>query len=281
MTHSYRIRHGNMYGPWILDTIRHWTSVGGQTNFNIRGLNLNQGNTYVLHVQAVNGVGLRSEVADCEFLVDATPPTKPHIRALLVGCDQAGQAVLFQWDYSNDPETGVDNYRFRFGSSPGADNIASGTAEVNGQQFGTKLVKGLQGMKAGKTYYLTLTAMDSAGLESSDSTHVVPQFNDNTPPSPGCGVSMLPIIVPPNPMPADVILFRTNATDNESGIYKYQFRIVKKNPDGVQIDWTDMPEAARNAASLGLPANHSGHWFVVRAINGVGLETRSECPFAW
>jgi len=77
------------------------------------------------------------------------------------------------------------------------------------------------------------------------------------------------------------VLFRTNATDNESGIYKYQFRIVKKNPYSVQVDWTDMPEAARNVVSLGLPANHSGHWFVVRAINGVGLETQSEFPFAW
>jgi hypothetical protein len=109
----------------------------------------------------------------------------------------------------------------------------------------------------------------------------VPQFKDSTPPSPGSGASALSIIVPPNPLPADVILFRTNATDNESGIYKYQFRIVKKNPYGVQIDWIDMPEAARNAVSLGLPVTHSGHWFVVRAINGVGLETQSECPFTW
>lgn len=136
-------------------------------------------------------------------------------------------------------------------------------------------------MKAGKPYYLTLTAMDSVGLESHDTAQVVPQFNDSTPPSSGCGLFCYPILAPQTHLVASDLFQRTEATDVQSGIYKYQFRITNNNPPGVAIDWTDMPDQTYVLSQGVLPKTGVKRWFEVRAVNGVGLSTATKTDFVW
>ncbi|MBC7328451.1 hypothetical protein H5T87_10125 [bacterium] len=56
-----------------------WTSAGGMTEMNIRGLSLEHNNRYKLLVRAKNGVGLWSEVGESiPVKVDLTPPDPPY-----------------------------------------------------------------------------------------------------------------------------------------------------------------------------------------------------------
>ncbi len=104
-----------------------WQSVGSVTSYTISGLHLSDGVTYYYNVRARNGAGGWSAIGSSDgVVIDSTPPTTP-----IVIDDGDTTAVLDSlhatW-HSEDPESGIVEYVYCVGTSPGATDVAGWTS---------------------------------------------------------------------------------------------------------------------------------------------------------
>ena len=104
-----------------------WRRVGPATSCTITGLHLSDGVTYYFNVRICNGAGIWSAIGSSDgVIIDSTPPTTP-----IVIDDGDTTSVLDRlhatW-FSSDPESGVVEYVYCVGTSPGATDVASWTS---------------------------------------------------------------------------------------------------------------------------------------------------------
>lgn len=104
-----------------------WMSVGSNNSYTRTGLHLNDGVTYYINIRAKNGAGGWSGVGSSDgVLIDSTPPTTP-----IVTDDGDTTSVLDSlhatWS-SSDPESGIAEYFYCLGTSPGATDVAGWTS---------------------------------------------------------------------------------------------------------------------------------------------------------
>lgn len=104
-----------------------WMSVGSQTSYTRTGLRLEDGVTYYINIMARNGAGAWSAAGSSDgVMIDSTPPTTP-----VVTDDGDTQALLDRihatW-HSSDPESGIAEYMYCIGTSPGATDVVAWTS---------------------------------------------------------------------------------------------------------------------------------------------------------
>ena len=94
-----------------------------------------------------------------EALPDATPPSKPLVT--VEGPLTPNSTQLAASWISNDPESGIREYRYAIGTTPGGADVRPFTSTTQN----SIVVSGLS-LRVGATYYFAVKAINGAGLES-------------------------------------------------------------------------------------------------------------------
>jgi len=138
-----------------------WRNVGSVTSYTVTGLHLSDGVTYYFNVKTRNGAGGWSAVGSSDgVVIDSTPPTTP-----VVIDDGDTTAVLDRlhatW-HSEDPESGVVEYSYCVGTSPGATDVVAWT------NAGTKEDVTVTGLTIDPVlrYYFSVKAKSGSGAWS-------------------------------------------------------------------------------------------------------------------
>ena len=143
--------------PGALD-IRGWGTVGQDAEFTFTDLDLVNGQTYYVSVRAKNAAGLWSDVGSSDGItVETTPPTTPVV------VDEGDytfrtDTLYAEWS-SSDLESGIVEYMYSVGTSPGAGNLVGWTS-VGQETFVT--VSNLS-LVNGQIYYFAVKALNGAG----------------------------------------------------------------------------------------------------------------------
>ncbi len=138
-----------------------WVSVGNSTSYTRTGLHLSDGVTYYINIKARNGAGRWSEVASSDgVMIDSTPPITPVV--IDDGDTQATLDSLHATWHSEDPESGIAEYFYCIGTSPGATDVLAWTSAG---QATSATVADLQ-LDPVLRYYFSVKARSNAGAWS-------------------------------------------------------------------------------------------------------------------
>ena len=155
---DYQVSAGT--SPGATD-IADWKSVGKVTSYTITGIHLEDGGTYYTNVRAKNGAGGLGAVGSTDGVkIDSTPPTTP-----IVVDDGDTTSVLDRlhaiWS-SDDPESGIAEYTYCIGTSPG------GTDVIGWTSAGTHTEVNVTGLALDPVlrYYFSVKACSGAGAWS-------------------------------------------------------------------------------------------------------------------
>jgi hypothetical protein len=262
-----------------------WTSAGGRTEANIRGLALDHGLEYVISVRAVNGVGLQSVGSSDPILIDTTPPEQPAIASFQqVSADGYANSAAFTFQESQDPESGVLPYQVALGTSADLDNLFPWT-EVTGSS-GT--VANLPVLEGG-TVYLQVKATNGAGLESTAVADITMFYGDGTPP-PQASVTTHPSLYLAEG--SQLTLNWAAVQDGESGVLGYEYGIGTSPTAANVLSWVPVgsprtPYLLGQGSTPGAGGEGSleiertdlslspgpSYYALVKSINGSGLQS--------
>jgi hypothetical protein len=122
------------------------------------------GETYTYRLVSVNGAGLTATgTLDRTTTIDTTVPLPPAaIRDGLGPADKdfTGDAKYSaNWDPATDPESGIIEYRYKIGTTPGGAQVTVSELS-NGVSTSHS---GVYNMQPGQTYYITVRARSGAG----------------------------------------------------------------------------------------------------------------------
>lgn len=155
---SYRMSIGTAPG---LTDVADWLEVGPVTSYTRTGLLLQDGVTYYINIQSKNGAGVWSATGSSDGIkLDSTPPTTPAVT-------DDGDGTLFtdrlhaKW-HSEDPESGIAEYFYCIGTSPGAVDVVGWTSAGVKEEVTVTGLK-LEPMLA---YYFAVKACSGAGAWS-------------------------------------------------------------------------------------------------------------------
>ncbi|RPJ02889.1 MAG: hypothetical protein EHM39_00840, partial [Chloroflexi bacterium] len=91
------------------------------------------------------------------FVADTTPPPQP---AILAYGDGGLNAISMQWS-ANDADSGITDYRYAIGSTPGGEEVVNWTKVT-----GTTITRTGLSLIEGQSYYVTVQARNAGGLWS-------------------------------------------------------------------------------------------------------------------
>ena len=215
-----------------------WTAAEGRTSVNIRSLELEHGQSYIVHVRATNGVGMRNIGTSDPIFVDTTKPEEPAVTsAVQTTADGHPNSISFAFSPGSDPESGITRHL-----------IALGTTET-----GTDLLNWTELSKAdgiiadipvmdGNEVFLSVQAENGSGLANSQSVPVLFTFNDTSPP-PEAEVFSSPQFFASDT--TEVIVGWDPVADGESGIIGYQYGIGTSQNDADVVLWTSIDKKAK------------------------------------
>jgi len=262
-----------------------WTSAGGRTEANLRGLSLDHGVEYVISVRAVNGVGLESVGSSAPILIDTTPPGQPTITSFQqVSADGHDNSAAFSFQESQDPESGVLFYQIALGTAAELDDIFPWTevAGLNGTIVNLPVLEG-------GTVYLQVKTINGAGLESTALADLTLVYGDTTAP-PEASVATAPSLYLDDG--SQLTLNWASVEDGESGVIGYEYGIGTSPTTADVLSWVPVgsprtpyllgqgstPGAGGadtleiELTDLSLSAGPS-YYAVVKSINGSGLQS--------
>ena len=262
-----------------------WTSAGGRTEANLRGLSLAHGGEYVISVRAINGVGLESVGSSHPILIDTTPPEEPTISSFQqVSADGHANSTAFAFQESLDPESGVLFYQVALGTSADLDNLLPWT-EVTGLS-GT--VVNLPVLEGGSVY-LQVRAANGAGLESTAVADLTMSYADSSPP-PAASVTTDPALYLADG--TELTLSWAAVEDSASGVIGYEYGIGTSPTTADVLSWVPVgsPRTPYLLGQGSVPgsggednleieltdlslASGPSYYAVVKSINGSGLQS--------
>ncbi|MFH1096773.1 MAG: fibronectin type III domain-containing protein [Candidatus Desantisbacteria bacterium] len=147
---DYKIESGQSY-------------CGGQVlNIPISKFYIKQG-TYTLIGRAIFNNGQDISTQTTFFVTDTLPPTAPSNIHDEGATTNDPTRLICSWSSAADPQSGIQEYRYCFGTSPGMDNIVSWRS--NG--LATSITHTGLSLTEGTTYYFTVKVVNGAGLLSS------------------------------------------------------------------------------------------------------------------
>ncbi len=254
--------------------IQGFTSVGTATTATNSSLSLTSGTTYYVTVSATNGVGLQSTATSNGVTVDNTPPTVTGIPNDGTGADinyQTSTTTLSaNWaSVFADAQSGITGYQWAIGTTSGGTNIQGFTSVGTA----TTATNSSLSLTSGTTYYVTVSATNGAGLQSTATSNGVTV--DNTPPT---------VTGIPNDGTGADINYQTSTTtlsanwasvfaDAQSGITGYQWAIGTTS-GGTNIQGFTSVGTATTATNSSLSLTSGTTYYVtVSATNGAGLQS--------
>ncbi|MHB9035641.1 MAG: beta-alanine-activating enzyme beta-propeller domain-containing protein [Armatimonadota bacterium] len=138
-----------------------WANVGNVTSYTRAGLHLQDGVTYYVNIKAKNGAGRWSDAGSSDgILIDSTPPTTPVVT------DDGDSTLMLDrlhatW-HSEDSESGIAEYMYCVGTSPGAVDVTPWTS--SGVQTNVT-VTGIV-LEPMLTYYFSVKSRSNSGAWS-------------------------------------------------------------------------------------------------------------------
>ncbi|HEX3044916.1 MAG TPA: S8 family serine peptidase [Bacillota bacterium] len=248
------------------------TDNGPNTSVTCTGLNLVNGTTYYFSVIAYNGTGFKSQMATSNGqTVDTTPPALITTVNDSSGADSQftrySTQLAANWTPSADPESGVVKYYYAIGTAPGLTDVKGWTDN------GLKTTAGRTGLNLthGVTYYISVKAINGAGLDSGISASNG-QTVDTTPPA------LISTVNDGSGADSQFTRFTTQlsanwtpSADPESGVNKY-FYAIGTAPGLTDVKgWTDNG-LKTTAGRTDLNLTHGvTYYFSVKAVNGAGV----------
>jgi hypothetical protein len=261
--------------------VTNWTTLGNVLTVTKTGLTLTIGSTYYFSVKAVNNAGLESAAANSngQFVRgDTTAPGAPAAVRDGTGADIGSTTVATQlnanWDTAIDAESGIAKYYYAVGTTAGGTNIIGWTD--NGA--GTSVARTGLSLTIGVTYYFTVKAQNTAGLQgtaaNSNGVVVLQTPQDTTAPTnittvnDGTGAD-----ADSTSSLSQLSANWTNAADAQSGISGYKYAIGTTAGGTDIVGWTLLGNVLTvTKTGLTLTAGTT-YYFSVKAVNGVDLES--------
>jgi len=150
-----------------------WTSAGTSASAVLSQAQLTHGGTYYVAAKARYSEGSWSEPGISQPLTaDLTPPTCPGVTD--DGESQESTSHIHAVWSSDDPESGVVEYSYAIGASPGAGDVKDWTPTTSTEVDVTEL-----DLTRGMTYYVSVKARNAAnlwsGVGSSDGILIQPE----------------------------------------------------------------------------------------------------------
>ncbi|MDZ7793667.1 MAG: hypothetical protein U5P10_08260 [Spirochaetia bacterium] len=155
---------------------------------NIRGLELQHGERYVVMVRATNGVGLQKIGSSGPIMIDTTAPEKAEIESFeQQSIDAHPNSFHFSFTSPEDPESGIAVTSFALGTSGGESDLWEwtdiGDEGGAGSQAGTRSLKIVQlPVQEGQEVYLTVRGTNRAYNASEAVASATVSFSDSSPP---------------------------------------------------------------------------------------------------
>lgn len=244
----------------------------GKNNAIIKHMALTSGLQYKLVVRARNAAGLESLTHSSGVVYDTTPPLLSYVydgsdfHDVDYQADTTGISAF--WGPTQDNETGIDRYEWAIGTEVGGEQVLP---------FVTTGLK-LQGrcpeclLSAGAKYYITVMAVNGAGLKSTKSSNGI--VVDDTPPTPGIIYDGIVVGKDINFQSDTTSLSCTwmNFTDKESHVSSYT---VCFSRDGETCDVTDAQKVHSTINTFTYKylrlVDSVTYYGVVTGMNGAGL----------
>ncbi|NTU49735.1 MAG: T9SS type A sorting domain-containing protein [Desulfobulbaceae bacterium] len=260
--------------------VKGWASAGTATKVTVTGLSLKVGTTYYVSVRAVNGVGLTGTVVSSDGVKIVTPtpkqpPTGPASVNDGTGVDVDTQNLTTElsanWPAATDAVSGIARYEYSIGTTAKGVDVKGWTSAGTVTNV---TVTGLS-LKVGTTYYVSVRAVNGAGLTgtivSSDGVKIIAPPAKQPPKGPvsvndGTGTDV--------DIQESTTSLSANwpaATDAANGIARYEYSIGT-TAKGVDFKgWTSTGTATSvTVTSLNLKVGKT-YYINVRAVNGDGL----------
>lgn len=248
-----------------------FTSIGTVTEASAAGLSLINGTTYYVTVRATDGVGWRTVATSDGVMVDATPPAVGEVTDGPGGTDidvQVSDTTLSaSWTGFGDAQSGVADYAWCIGTTPGVDDIMAFTSVGGATSASVDTLT----LVSGTSYFVTVRATNSAGLGSVGTSDGV--LVDATPPivgevRDGTGQD-IDVQGPTGRISANWSGF----DDSETGITQYEWAIgCSPGADDIQpFVWLgDVGSATSGLLTL---VDGATYYVAVRVTNGAGETT--------
>jgi chitodextrinase len=220
---------------------RDGSRIGQTSQLSYSDTGLSPATEYEYRIRAVNGQGLTSGLSSpaTATTLDATPPTTPQN---LVATPVGTERIDLAWSASQDPETGIAQYRvFRDGSEVGTT---------------TQTVYQDDGLSPATQYDYFVVAVNGDGLSSDPSATASATTFDGTGPTTPTG------LVASAAGPDRIDLSWSPAEDPETGIAEY--RVFR---DGAEVGSTT--ETLYQDTGLDPATTYE---YAVSAVNGEGLQ---------
>lgn len=152
------------------DCLLHNLDVGNQTFVCVADLEFKEGIKYVTKIRAKNNVGLFIELYSDGFVVDSTPPLMGEINYLESSSPIVEDAteqftnslIAVQWNGFWDKESGIRASYVCVGTQPGGCNSKNFTDVRNSTTYTFRDLP----LKQGETYFVSVKAVNRAGLTS-------------------------------------------------------------------------------------------------------------------
>jgi len=253
------------------DTVS-WTSTGAATSVTHTGLSLANGQAYYFSVVAVNGVGLKSgPVSSDGITVDTTAPAAPSAVNDGTGADLSYSTSTSQlsanWSGTTDAESGISAYWYSIGTSTGASDTVSWTSTG----AATSVTSAGLTLTGGQTYYVTVAAVNGAGLKSGNASSDGVTIDSTAPAAVATVNDGIGDDIDTAESSSELSANWTAATDGESGIARYWYSIGTSSGASDTVAWTgngtDL-SVTRTGLSL---AGGQTYYFSVKAENGAGI----------
>ena len=241
-------------------------SVGLTTSATITGLSLTVGQTYYVSVAAINGAGLTGSAVTTDGIqaVDSTPPTAAGSLTDAGGTTTTLTQLVANWTAATDAESGITGYVLSIGTTPGGSNTYAS------QSVGLTTSATITGLTltVGQTYYISVAAVNGAGLTGSAVTTDGIQAVDSTPPT---AAGSLTDAGATTTTLTQLVANWTAATDAESGVTGYVLSIGT-TPGGSNTYASQSVGLTTSATITGLSLTVGQTYYIsVAAVNGAGL----------
>lgn len=251
-----------------------WTDVGTATKHTFTALSLTQSVKYYFVVEATNGAGMKTIVSSSGVTLDYTPPVfsfiTPDAANIEPTISYSNSTVSFGGVWSAfDPETDIAGYRCGIGTkSTIADLVPLLNIGLNRKcEFSTPDGYG-ELVRTGFGYYLIVEAVNGAGVTTLRASRQV--FIDNTPPNGTVNHGLQSLSDGEdlkNQVAEDTLSARWNITDEDSGVFTYQFGIGSSRFSDDVLPFRDVGLVNfYTATNLALIRN-SVYYVTIKAIN--------------
>jgi hypothetical protein len=252
-----------------------WTRVPTMPTLTLAGTPLTYTGAFYLSVAPMNFAGVAgTPVAFGPFRMgDPTPPTDPQFCAALAGSNDRFTVQFTGW--SDDPETGVQGYRYRIRSATGT---AARNWPTSGVDWSPDNAAGTLGptrttaalsLVSGQTYYVDVRPVNGGGNVGAVIASGPFLFDATPPPAPSVSAWYVA-----GAKSAGLTVTLTVPNDPESGIASVQFAIGTSSGATDEIGWTSAvaaPGSTTRAIPLGRrPPSGTTFWLQVRTVNGAG-----------